>query len=164
MHAWGSGSARSLEPASEFTVVFTKSPSCLLIAYASTRTQQIKCGVVFESCLHFLLVCARMLLCGFYLLNVLALSPHLCRAGYNVFQTTKLCSFSPTPLICLLALIRARPAACGSCSPSGSPVDGADCSLMRRARHTRTRLDAGCRCSIKCYPRNCGVSNSSCST
>lgn len=56
------------------------------------------------------------------------------------------------------SLSRARPAACGSYTPSGSPVAGADCCLMRRAGDTCTRLDAGWRCSIKCYPRNCGVS------
>lgn len=91
-----------------------------------------------------------MLFCSFYLLSLLALSPHICRAAYNVFQTEKLCSFSPASL----ALIGARPAACGSYSPSGSPRRWS--RLLPDAQSWAHLHSAGC--SIKCYPRNYGVS------
>lgn len=53
----------------------------------------------------FSFVCARLLLCGFYLLNFLALSPHLCRAESK--HVTRVSNYKtvvpPTTLICLLA-------------------------------------------------------------
>lgn len=101
----------------------SRNRSCLLAACASTRTQQIKWGVFFESRLRFLLVCARMLLCSLYLLNLLAFSPHLFRARYTCFKLQnsvvkhQLRGFASWPT----SLIRSCPAACGSYTRCSSP-------------------------------------------
>lgn len=50
----------------------------------------------------FSFVYARLLLCGFYLLNFLGLSPHFCRAGYTCFKLQN-SVVPPTIAICLLA-------------------------------------------------------------